>query len=124
MGADKELVDSFNSFIEKYGDVIRAAEEKQYTVDADMIKVIKFTAGELWKIVSGAKIDYYLQKPFKSMAYISIVGRDIVIKNPAVFAELSKFASNIEMYPRTDGNTQINFTYNEIGVIVKEKAND
>lgn len=60
---------------------------------------------------TGAKVTYKLHKPFKSMGSVSILGKNIKFDNPEWFIRLSKLASNVDIYPRTDGNIMIDFTF-------------
>lgn len=113
----KEETSWFDAFLMEYGDLILQQEMMPYEVNENMVSRIRSAAQELHKIICGARVRCFIQKPCKSMAYISIVGKDILIKDPAAFAELAKGASNLEMYPRTDEKVQINLTYNGIAKI-------
>lgn len=68
---------------------------------------------------TGAKVTYKLNKPFVSMGSISITGKNIYFKDPEWLFKLSKLASNIDMYPRADGNTTIDFTFHGLTSMIK-----
>ena len=58
------------------------------------------------------QISCELNKPFISMAYIEVVGNGLHFSHPEWFVLCMRLASNTELYARTDGKTQINFTFN------------
>lgn len=66
-------------------------------------------------ITSGKQLQilYELNKPFTSMAYISVVGRELMFDHPEWFVLCSNMASNVEIYARMDGCAQVNFTFND-----------
>lgn len=68
---------------------------------------------------TGAKVTYELHKPFVSMGSISITGKRIRFENPEWFVKLSKLASNVDIYPRTDGKTVIDFTFHGLTTMIK-----
>lgn len=60
------------------------------------------------------KVSYKLYEPFQSMGSVSIIGRNIVMQNAEWFAKLMEFASNFEVYPRTDGTVCMTFTFHDL----------
>jgi hypothetical protein len=87
--------------------------------NATRIELAKECFTSLKEIVSDAKIVLHLHEPFKSMGYISIDGKNYSINNPALFATICKSASNIEVYPRTDGKVTINITFHKISEVIR-----
>ncbi len=59
----------------------------------------------------GVVITYKLFEPTKKMGVVSINGKSIEFVNTELFANIAKIASNFEVFPKTDGTTQINFTF-------------
>ena len=45
---------------------------------------------------------------------ISLIGEDIIINDMSKFSEICSFASNMEIYPRTDETVVIDFTFHNI----------
>lgn len=81
------------------------------------IGLAKECFNSLKEIISGAKITLHLHEPYKSMGYISIEGKNYSVNNPSAFALICKSASNIEIYPRTDGKVTTNITFNRISEV-------
>lgn len=67
-------------------------------------------------ITSGKNVDitYELNTPYTSMGSVSVVGKEIAIANPALFVRVAEMASNLEVYPKTNGMVQMNFTFHNL----------
>lgn len=63
---------------------------------------------------SKVKVSCHLHKPYHSTCYISISGKNISFSNPNWFNKISEYASNIEIYPKTDGTTQVNLMFYDL----------
>lgn len=70
-------------------------------------KVMKY----LTKGDGGVKVSYELHKPYGSMGSVSVVGKQISFKNPEWFMKAVEMSANFEVYPKTDGTVQMNFTF-------------
>lgn len=68
---------------------------------------------------SGAKVAFKPHSPYQSVGVISIVGKNIRFLHTEYFKPISKLASNIEIYPRTDGRVQINMTFHGLTVPIE-----
>lgn len=70
----------------------------------------------LRRIVRGKNvgITYEFNAPYTSMGSVSVVGREIEITNPALFAKVAEISSNFEIYPKTNGTVQMNFTFHNL----------
>lgn len=70
-------------------------------------KVLKY----LTKGIKGAKVSYELHEPLRSMGSVSVIGKDLVYRNPMWFMKAMELANNFEVYPKIDGTVQMNFTF-------------
>ena len=48
------------------------------------------------------------------MGYISVVGNDITFMRPDVLATAAAVSSNVDIYPKTNGTVQMDFTFHGI----------
>lgn len=106
--------DEFNEALLTLAEDIARDEEGTSITNYQTMKIMQLSYRALLGMLGkkDVSITYMLHKPYTSMGYISIMSRnDIKINNPKVFAVISKLASNIEAYKRTDGMIQINLTY-------------
>lgn len=89
-------------------------EERTSITNYNTLKTMQISYKALLGMLDkkNVKVTYTLHKPYTSMGYITITSRsEIKVNDPAIFAAISKLASNIEVYKRTDGIIQINLTY-------------
>lgn len=94
------------------GEQFKILEEDQKFIDLEYAARLGRITEEIQKSLSGHRITVQLHrdKPYKFMDYISITGKRINMR-PEVFATMTALADNVEVYPRTDGVVQINFTF-------------
>lgn len=109
----QEEFDKIDAIIFGLAEEAEKNDEQTSFLNIGAQKLMMASFRKLKEIVYGnnVKISRVFHEPYKSMGYISIVGNDIVVKDSAIFAAVLKLASNIEIYPKTDGTVQINLTY-------------
>lgn len=85
-------------------------------VASDRVKEVKMAHKVLKLITKGKNVDIQceLNAPYMSMGAVSITGKEIVITNPTLFTKISEIASNFEVYPKTNGTVQMNFTFHNL----------
>lgn len=70
-------------------------------------KVMKYlTRGQV-----GVEVRYALHTPYHSMGYVSVVGKKLVFRKPEWFMKAVELSNNFEVYPKTNGTVQMNFTF-------------
>ena len=87
---------------------------KTTLVNPDKVKQVLLlynTIKSLFSKDSKTKVTYELYKPYKNMGSVSIIGKTILFNNPIKFVELARLADNLEIYSKTNGEIQINFTF-------------
>lgn len=110
--AEKELAE-FDPFIIALGNVIQACESRQCIVNPQRLQEFQEAYRILETIAeeNGALLTYKLHEPFKSMGSISLQGADLVFENPEALAKAISLASNMEVYPLTDGTIRMGFAF-------------
>lgn len=85
-------------------------------VDSQKMQCIEMVSEAMKQIITGTdvKISCELHEPYASMGAVSVVGKEIIVTDTKSFALAAKLASNIEVYPKVDGTTQINFTFHNL----------
>lgn len=66
---------------------------------------------EISKANKGVKVTYELGSPSKNMGVVSVVGKAMSFKDSKLFMGVVGLATNFEVYPKTDGTVQMNFTF-------------
>lgn len=95
-------------------EAVQQDEEGTHIANIKRLKDVKLVYKLLKYITSGEQLQifYELNKPYTSMAYISVVGKELRFDHPEWFALCSNMASNVEIYARMNGCVQVNFTFN------------
>lgn len=90
---------------------IEKEEQEMCIRDCEKEEMVLQMYDALKRSVEKATVSYELNAPFKSMGYVSLVGKSVDVFEPEIFACATKLADNVEMYPKTDGTVQINFSF-------------
>ena len=99
----------------------RISEEHnaEYKNVDDKIEMIDLLEKYLNSSVENVKVTKHINEPFKGMGYISVTGKDIIFESPGTLATAAALASNVDIYPKTDGTVQVDFTFHGIAKKVK-----
>ncbi len=73
---------------------------------------------------TGTKVTYTLHEPFKSMGSVTVCGKNVVFAKPEWFVKSVELAANFEVYPKTDGTVEMNFTFHGLTIPVEEQGGD
>lgn len=84
------------------------------------IKMVLETYKALSKIAKGkgVKVGFRINEPYRSMASVSVVGKDIVFSDTETFYAAARLASNLDIYPKTDGTIKMDFTFHDITLML------
>ena len=111
---DEEAEAAINETIEEVAEAIQAEEQGIIFTNPRKMKDLMVVYKLMKSITSGKrlKITYEINKPYKPMAFVSIIGKDLKFSHPQWFVMATKIASNVDIFPRVDGTVQIDFTFN------------
>lgn len=113
----EELLDAFiDSIVEQAteGTTMSVINPMKTKMVESAYKVLKYaTKG------TKAKVTYELHKPYCSMGSVSIEGKNLTFDKPEWITAVAKIASNIDIYPKTNGCVRINFTFHGLTTAVK-----
>lgn len=111
---EEEAAEAAEEALRFIAEAVQQDEEGTHITNIKRLKDVNLVYKLLKYITSGKQLQilYELNKPFTSMAYISVVGRELRFDHPEWFVLCSNMASNVEIYARMDGCAQVNFTFN------------
>ncbi len=111
---DEEAEAAINETIEEVAEAIQAEEQGIIFTNPRKMKDLMVVYKLMKYITSGKRlrITYEINKPYKTMAFVSIIGKDLKFSHPQWFVMATKIASNVDIFPRVDGTVQIDFTFN------------
>lgn len=118
---DAEVEEMLDDIINAIGEEAKIEDMETQMVNPYKLKSVLYTFKLLKYLTKGkkAKITYELHKPYKSMGYVSITGLDLSFDKMEWFLKAVELASNFEVYPKTDGTVQMNFTFHGLTKIIK-----
>ena len=79
----------------------------------DRVQDVLYTYKVLKYLTKGtnAKVTYELHKPYVSMGNVSVCGNNLAFTKTKWFIVAVKLASNFNVYPKTNGTVQMDFTF-------------
>lgn len=109
----EELLDSLSLELAKQ---IEEDESRTSILNPFRLKQLKFTVGVMRKFAkqNRATVSCSCNEPFASMGSVSVTGKEVIINNVAWFLKAAEFASNFEVYPKTDGKICMTFTFHNL----------
>lgn len=103
-----------DEFLDRIAKIAAQEDAEDHERVPGKVEAIDLCCDYLQRTVTGAKVTSVIGAPYKSMGYISLVGKDIKFDSSETFLAVASIASNVEVYPMTDGNVRINFTFHGI----------
>ena len=121
---DFEIEEMEEEFLKFIGERIEKEENLLSIVNPEKIKQISYAYGVLKHMLEGtkAKISCTLNEPFKSMGCISITGKNLSFNKIASFIIACEQASNVDIFPKTNGTVQIDFTFHGLTLTLEEEG--
>lgn len=110
---DVEVEEMFDKLISLINDRETKDDCHAAIINPYQIQKVIYTYKVMKYITKGtkAKVSYELHVPYKSMGSVCVVGSDLKFQNTDWFTRAVELSSNFEVYPKTDGTVQMNFTF-------------
>lgn len=110
-----ELDEDMDAIVEALGNAIEQEESEPQVLNVPRMllmvrayKLIRQIAWDSWKITSA------VHKPYTSMGVITIEAEEFTFDRLSVLQEVLSGASNVEIFPLTNGNLKMNITFHGI----------
>lgn len=118
---DAEVEEMLDGLISAVGAQAKYEDMETQMINPYRIQEILYTYKVLKYLTRGskAKVTYELHKPYKSMGYVSVSDKNLSFKNMKWFLKAVELSSNFEVYPKTNGTIQMNFTFHGLTKIIK-----
>ena len=106
----------------------KLAEEEKYesVINPEAMEGFKFSYAVLKKLAegTGAKVEYEISSMFRSAGSISITAKNLNILNTKWFGRALEFATNFEIYPKTNGEFRIALAFYGLTKLRKGEGNE
>lgn len=112
--ADKSIAEiPEDDFLSLIGKLLEEADKKASILNPHRLKEIRFaySAAKEMLMKDGMRLSYKLNEPLKSMGSVTLEGRVLKFDNPEWFARTAEFADFTEVYPLSNGDIRITFTF-------------
>lgn len=116
--SDSEVEEMLESLTDLIGEQAENEDNKTSIINPKKVQAVLYTYRVLKYLTKGtnAKVTYALNEPYKSMGSVSIVGKELTFSNPKWFMVAVKLASNFNVYPKTNGTVQMDFTFHGLTI--------
>lgn len=116
--SDQEVLDMLDTIVFTVGEAVEEEESRVHMLAENKLRQMQFTHAVLKYLTKGtdAVVSHKLNQPFKSMGSIIVEGADLSFSNAEWFARAAEFASNVDVYPLTNGKVRMAFTFHGITV--------
>lgn len=111
--SEDEALHSLDALVELLGDDIEREENAPVMLNTQCFERMRRVEAGLKYVLKSqpVQISHKLHEPFKSMGSISVEGTDISFCNTHMFVKIAQLASNVEVYPLTNGTVRLTFTF-------------
>lgn len=118
--SDDLVSKGLDRFISGLARSIEENEKDKVIVDENRLNDVMYSKSVLEQIVSGKKVKVTskVHEPFNSVGSVSVVGEEVVVTDSEAFNKIAEVASNVEVYPKTNGTVVVTFTFH--GLTKKE----
>lgn len=118
---DDEVWEMLDGIISTVGETVADEDKAVHFLSVNKMRQLQFTEAVLKYLLknSGATVTHKLHEPFKSMGSVIIEGTDLVFTNQEWFARAAEFASNVDIYPLTNGKVRMAFTFHGLAFTVE-----
>lgn len=116
--SDSEVEEMLESLTDLIGEQAENEDNRTSIIKPKKVQAVLYTYKVLKYLTKGtnAKVTYALNEPYKSMGSVSIVGKELTFSNPKWFMVAVKLASNFNVYPKTNGTVQMDFTFHGLTI--------
>ena len=116
--SDAEVEEMLESLTNLIGEQDENEDNRTSIINPRKLQAVLYTYKVLKYLTKGtnAKVTYALNEPYKSMGSVSIVGKELTFSNPKWFMIAVKLAANFNVYPKTNGTVQMDFTFHGLTI--------
>ena len=110
---DAEVEAMLDTIVTTVGEGAVVEDNKTSIINPYKIQQVSYTYKVLKYLTKGtaARVSYELHKPFKSMGSVTVTGKNLMFRKTEWFMKAVELSANFEVYPKTDGNVEMNFTF-------------
>lgn len=111
-----------NAVLDAITEQIQSDEKRTAMLSPIRLQQMEFSHAVLKRLtddLDDVSLTYELHKPFKTMGYITIEGKNITFADSEWFSRAAEFASNMEIYPLEANKVRLTLTFHGLTVPVE-----
>lgn len=119
---DDEVEQMLDSIVISAGEIAEFEDSQTSMINLYKLQQVLYTYKVLKYLTKGMtniRVTYELHKPYKSMGSVSVIGSCISFRKPEWFMKAVELSNNFEVYPKTDGMVQMNFTFHGLTIPIE-----
>lgn len=114
-----DIISYFNELEKEEKDIIRVSRPDKVRDILQAYKILKYlTQG------TKTKVKLELNEPFASSGCVCVIGRNISFTDSKLFMQAVKLADNLDVYPLTNGNIQMDLGFHNLTKAVNIKEDE
>lgn len=122
--SDEDVEYTLDAIIEATAELLEESENAPHIIIPERIKLVMGAYHVLKYMLrgTGAKVTYGLNEPNVRMGFVTVEGRHIEFKHPEWLLKVLSVTDVFDVYPKTNGNILIDFTFNNIAKRIDEEG--
>ena len=119
--SDQEVLDMLDTIVYTIGEAVEEDEARVQMLSENKLRQMQFTNAVLKYLTKGTNtvITHKLNQPFNSMGSIIAEGEELCFANAEWFSRAAEFASNVAIYPLSNGKVRMTFTFHGLTVPIE-----
>lgn len=115
---DEEVEEMLDGLLTIVGEQAKNEDDRNAIINPKKAQMVLCTYKLLKYLTkgSGAKVTYALNEPYKSMGSVSVIGKNLTFNNIKWFMAAVRMSSNFNVYPKTNGTVQMDFTFHGLTI--------
>lgn len=116
MDVEEKMDGRMEDLIVAIGKLMASEDAKTSILNKDRLMEVKFVydAIKTMLLKPGMELTYELNAPLKSMASISLTGKDLCFSNAEWFSRAAEFSDTIDVEPLVNGKVRLTFGFHGI----------
>lgn len=116
--SEDEIEKALDEIVLPIGKLARDQDNQTAVVNVDNVKKVVYVYKVMKYLTKStkAKVQCDIQKPFKSMGSVTVIGKDVTFTNTEMFVKAASLASNVDIFARTDNTIEIDFTFHGLTI--------
>lgn len=118
---DTDVENALSDIMASVARAVQTEDNRAQVTNPAIFQNLAFVYKVMRYLVKGtsAKVTYKLNEPYKSMGSVTVLCKNIKFNKPDWLIKAIGLSSNFEVYPKTDGTVEMNFTFHNLTIPIE-----